>query len=123
MKTNFTSVLAIVIFVLLFGGTALSQSDSNKNVKAVKDSPLKIKKKPFASRMEECGDGRGTTTLKVTFDKSAKVTNVEMISSSGCAAFDRSAIKAAGKIKFKPAIKNGAPFTVVKTATYTFGTY
>ena len=123
MKTNFAALLTIIIFVFLFAGTAMSQEGGSKKDKSLKDSPIKIKNKPSAAYGTKCPNGGGTTVLKVTFDKSAKVTNVLMVSSSGCDAFDRSAIKAASNIKFKPAVKNGEPVTIVKTATYTFGTY
>jgi TonB family protein len=61
--------------------------------------------------------------LKVTFDKSGKVTNVDVARPSGCSAFDRNAVKAAKKIKFEPAIKNGEAITMVKQVEYVYTRY
>jgi TonB family protein len=56
----------------------------------------------------------------VTFHSSAKVTGVEVVSTSGCEYFDRASVEAAMKIKFQPAIKNGEAQTTVKAVQYTF---
>jgi TonB family protein len=37
---------------------------------------------------------------------------------SGCESFDKEALRLARKIKFKPAVKDGVPITVVKTTEY-----
>lgn len=123
MKTNFTIFLTIIIFVLLFAGSAASQANTKKTDKQKKDQPIKLKSKPSASTGGKCSTSSGTTTLRVTFDKSAKVTRVDVISSSNCQYFDRSALQAARRIEFEPAIKNGEPITVTKTVVYTFTSY
>jgi len=85
------------------------------------DSPLKIKKKPQANARGCSGSGR--TAVKVTFDKSGKVTAATAIARSGCAAFDASALKAALGIQFEPAKKSGVPVTTVRSVEYTYSIY
>jgi TonB family protein len=48
------------------------------------------------------------------------VTNVELVSFSGCETFDKSAMEAVKDIKFQPAIKDGEPVTVFKKIKYSF---
>jgi len=83
---------------------------------------LEIKSKPRAE-MGDCLQSSGLTRLRVTFDKTAKVTFAEIVIASGCEGFDKRAIKAAKGIKFKPAVKNGEPVTVVKSVEYIFQKY
>lgn len=87
-----------------------------------KDKPLQIKSKP---RVEpgNCRQSSGIVSLRVTFDKSAKVTEIEIASSSGCGSFDNKAVSAAKRIKFNPAIKDGEPITVKKQVQYSFTKY
>jgi TonB family protein len=86
------------------------------------DRPLKILKKPHA-RPGDCRQDGGTTTVKVVFDKSGKVTDAFLLMPSGCREFDDRAIAAALKIKFEPAIKNGQPVTVSKRIEYAYRRY
>lgn len=119
-------MFSFLIFAFAFAGSAAAQnkpSDSGneqKNGKMQTDRPLKIKHKPFANIGECSGKSQGVTRVKVTFHKSGKVTEAETAVPSGCANFDREAIKAASRIKFEPAIKNGEPVTVVKLIQYKF---
>jgi len=85
------------------------------------DTPLKIKKKPQANARGCSGSGR--TAVKVTFDKSGKVTAATAITRSGCAPFDASALKAALGIQFEPAKKNGVTVTTVRSVEYTYSIY
>lgn len=85
------------------------------------DTPLKIKKKPQANARGCSGSGR--TAVKVTFDKTGKVTAATAIARSGCAAFDTSALKAALGIQFEPAKKSGVPVTTVRSVEYTYSIY
>jgi len=122
----------ILIFSLLIFGLLLtvnsngqttdsSNSSENQTKKPESDKPLKIKRKPQARFTQgACSESSGLVSLRVTFDKSAKITDVEMISSSGCDKFDKDAVTAAKGIKFNPAVKNGEPVTVVKIVQYTF---
>lgn len=80
---------------------------------------MKIKKKPYAS-IGNCSQPRGLAKVKVTFDKSAKITKAEIFKSSGCEDFDKNVINAALEIKFEPKIVNGEPVTTIKILQYTF---
>ena len=121
-------IFAVLLFALAFAGNSNAQTNNSsnsserktkKNEKQEKDKPLKIKRKS-PPEFGNCSQGAGLARLRVVFDKSAKVTNVEIAISSGCDSFDNNAIKAAKRIKFEPAIKNGEPITVTKLVEYTF---
>ncbi len=75
------------------------------------------------SRVRECGRDSGVVQLSVVFHKSGKVTEVEIVTSSGCEFFDRAALKAAKAIKFKPARQDGNNITVTKRVEYRFTTF
>ncbi len=126
MKKN-TLIFTILFLVLVFIGTSNGQtselSNSSDDKRQKNDQPLKIKNKPQATFERNCSQSSGVVSVRVTFDKSAKITDAEIISSSGCDSFDRNAIKAAKRIKFNPAIKNGEPVTVSKLVEYTFRKY
>ncbi len=120
-------LLLAMVFVGASNGQTNNSSNSSekqkdKNEQQAKDQPVKIKSKPTAGKAD-CSQSSGIVTLRVTFDKSEKVTNVETVSSSGCDSFDRNAIKAAKEIKFKPAVKSGEPVTVFKQVKYSFRKY
>lgn len=87
------------------------------------DTPLKVTRKPQASARGCKPGSSGLTSVKVTFDKSGKVTEATTIAASGCGPFDREALRAARDIKFEPAKKNGVPVTTVKTVEYAFKIY
>lgn len=85
------------------------------------DRALKILKKPNAKTDGECGKtGEGRIRVRVTFGTEAKVTNVEIVDKSTCSTFDKNAVKAAYRIKFEPAIKNGEAITVTKLVEYKY---
>jgi len=122
-------ILAILLFTVIFAGAinAQEKDDSNKVETKIEkqeyDQNVKIKKKLRVGAARSYSQSSGVARLRVTFDKSAKVTNVETISSSGCDEFDRNALSAAKKIKFEPAMKNGEPVTVTKLVEYVFTIY
>ncbi|HEX8248890.1 MAG TPA: energy transducer TonB [Pyrinomonadaceae bacterium] len=127
MKKLVAVLFSFLFFAFVFAGTSNAQTnnqtDSTENQKTagqLPDQPLKIEKKPHSRTDGRCSTASGTIRLRVTFDKSAKVTNVEIVSPSSCSYFDEQAVKAAKKIKFKPAIKNGEAVTVVKPVEYNF---
>ena len=125
MKKNLLAILSVLFVSVLFVGAANAQTDSNSNKddKKIetqeKDKPLKIKRKPSPA-VGDCGQFSGRTTLRVTFDKSAKVTDVEIVALSGCDDFDKNSVKAAKGIQFEPQIKDGEPITVTKRVEYAF---
>ena len=120
MKKNLFIFLSVVILCLTF--VVASSAQSVKISKKEADKPVKIINKP---RVQSgfCGQPSGTTKLRVTFDKSAKITDAILVVSSGCEEFDNNALKAARGIKFKPAIKDGEAATVTKPVEYGFSVY
>ena len=119
MKYFFFILLAAAIFL------AVSPIDAAMRQLAgprqASDTPLKVKSKPQASARGCSGSGKAV--LKVTFDKSGQITGVTAISSSGCGPFDRDAVRAAKKITFEPAVKNGVPVTVIRSVEYVYAIY
>lgn len=122
-------ILAILFLSAIFSGSLNAQdvNETNKSETKVEkqeyDKNVIIKKKPKAGTARSCSQTSAVARLRVTFDKSEKITDVEIVSSSGCRDFDESAVKAAKKIKFKPAIKNGEPITVKRTVEYIYTLY
>jgi len=117
MKNNLTTFFTVICLILLFTVAAAAQTItvSQKNA----DKPVKILNKPRV-KLGQCSQSSGITKLRVTFDKSAKITEAVIVQSSGCEDFDNNALKAARGIKFKPAIKDGEEVTVIKPVEYTF---
>jgi TonB family protein len=85
--------------------------------KAVIDQKSWLASSP--SRMG-CEVRSGTTTLRVVLHKMGRVTDVELRGKSGCESFDKRAINAAGKVKFKPAMKDGNPVSQYAVFQYKF---
>ena len=112
----------LAVLFVFFAFTVSSNAQSNNSSNKQQNKSLEIKRKPpvAMNAVINCRESSGFAKLKVTFDKSAKVTNVDLFFSSGCESFDKGAIKAATKIKFNPAIENGEMITVVKTVVYEF---
>lgn len=65
---------------------------------------------------------QGTVTLKVTFLANGRIGDVSVIKGLPNG-LTRSAVTAARQIRFKPAIRNGQPYTVTKTIQYSFTIY
>jgi TonB family protein len=117
MKKNLFICFSVVLSFLTFAGASAAQT-VNVSKKAA-DQPVKILKKPVV-QLGRCSQSSGITKLRVTFDKSAKITAAAIVQSSGCEEFDKNALRAALGIKFKPAIKNGEAVTVSKPVEYAF---
>jgi TonB family protein len=115
-----TTFFAVLVFCLMI--VSVSNAQTNNSADKPKDRPLKIKSKPRVS-LGDCRESQGTTRIRATFDKSGKITAVEMIVSSGCESFDKNALRAAKGIKFQPEIKNGELITVSKQVEYSFAKY
>jgi len=124
-----TSIFAVSFFCLGLVGAANAQDNNNvnknetKNEERENDRKIEIKEKPRADSGGICSQSSGVVRLRVTFDKSKKVTDVEVVSSSRCNSFDRNAVRAAKKIKFNPEIRNGEPVTITKLIEYTYTVY
>lgn len=126
MKKLSITLFAFLFFTFLLSGVkaqdkppADSGDKSQTEQTTPADSPLVVKRKPHPNT-GFCDQSDGLTRLRVTFDKSGKITDAEVVASSGCDSFDQQAIKAAKKIKFQPAIKGGEPITITKLVEYTF---
>lgn len=107
--------------IALLALSSLSYAAPSRGSLQDAETPLKIKRKPTASPRGCSGSGKAV--LKVTFDRSGKVTGTNLLRPSGCDAFDKSALDAARKIRFEPATRNGEPITVTRALEYTFSIY
>ncbi|MFN0277167.1 MAG: energy transducer TonB [Pyrinomonadaceae bacterium] len=92
--------------------------------------PIKIKSRPSASHTTEArrADVQGVVRLRVTFLATGKIGNIDVVFVSDEEKFEKygltkQAIKAAKKIKFEPAKRDGNPVSIVKTVEYSFSTY
>lgn len=120
MKKNLTTFLSILGLSLIFVVAAAAQTVTVS--KKAADKPVKILNKPVV-QFGRCEQSSGRTVLRVTFDKSAQITEASIVQSSGCEDFDKNSLRAARGIKFKPAVKNGEAVTVSKPVEYTFARY
>jgi TonB family protein len=84
--------------------------------------PLKVKKMPKARPPEvgACKLKEGIATIRVTFDKGGKVTDREVVTSSGCDPFDENARNAAKNISFTPQTEDGSPVTVIRNIQFRY---
>ena len=128
MKINLTNLFSALFLSLLFTFSVNAQtnnnSDKNENTNKTSqaDRPLKITSHPHPGLPSKCLEDNQFSflqiRLKATFHSSGKITEVEIVKSSGCEAFDKECLRVAKKIKFKPAIKNGELVTLTKTLEY-----
>lgn len=142
MKLKFITLSA---FIMCFCFTANAQSGSKSNqpnatqpsteekqndkkdVNRSEIQPVKIYRRPApdASVAARCFRNEGfdyvKTVLRVTFDATAKISDVEVKTASGCQEFDEESIDAAHRIKFEPAVQDGKPIAVTKTVIYEGG--
>lgn len=122
LATFVSSVLLSFSLIAIVVGQETISNQSQDSGKP--DVALKITSKPRVSLDPRCRErGEGTVTLRVTFDVSKKVMDVSIIRKSSCSYFDQDAIKAAKRIKFEPALKNGQPMTTTKMLEYSFRIY
>ncbi len=108
-------------------GQDSNQKDSNKiNRNQIRsnqfDTPVKILDKPQASRTDGQDCSQGKVVLRVTFLDSGEIGKISVISGLTKSLTD-SAVEAAKKIKFVPAIKDGKPVSVTKPVEYVFSIY
>ncbi|MFN0277334.1 MAG: energy transducer TonB [Pyrinomonadaceae bacterium] len=86
MKPSHFAFIGFFLLLFLFNVVSAQQNTQ------IQDQPLKILKKP-RPHGRDCSQTPVTVRLKVTFDKTAKVTNVEIVESSGCKDFDKRCCK------------------------------
>lgn len=131
MKLYLLKIIALFCFVFLCAFAANAQSGNSKNKspdgEQTKDRPLKIisKEPPRVSVFGQCFKQYGTpyvkTLVRVTFDKSGKISAVELVNGSSCLEFDEESLRVARLIKFSPQVKDGEPVTVTKMVVYAGG--
>jgi outer membrane biosynthesis protein TonB len=85
------------------------------------DKPLKIISKPRAA-LTTNANVQGVVRLRVTFLYCGKIGEISPVSRLPNG-LTESAIEAARKIRFEPAMKNGKPVNVTKIVEYTFTLY
>ena len=121
MKRNIIALFSAVILSSILA-IAVNAQTGNSNSTQNADKKLKITKKTTA-KPAGCRQSSGLAVIKVTFDKSGKITATEIVRSSGCGSFDKNALAAARRIEFEPEIKNGEAVTVAKPVEYRFERY
>ncbi|HEX8368358.1 MAG TPA: energy transducer TonB [Pyrinomonadaceae bacterium] len=130
MKKLVAALFSLLFFALLSVGAANAQTDNSANStkeQGTVNQPLKIIRKtpPSIDSFRQCfetqGDSRLSIRVRVTFHSSGKVTDAEIVNTSGCEYFDKEAVRVAKKIKFEPEIKNGEAVTVTKSVEYKAG--
>lgn len=107
------------LLILLFAAFAFGQTNK------IYDTPVKIIYKPRAAWTEEAwrrAQLQGAVTLRVQFLENGKIGNIAVVSGLSHG-LNESAAKAAKKIRFRPAMKDGKPVTVFKQVQYTFTLY
>jgi TonB family protein len=142
MKLKFITLLTFIMFFCFMANAQSGRKSNQPNVpqtqieekeadkgdeKRDEIQPVKIFRRPApdASVAARCFRNEGfdyvKIVLRVTFDATAKITDVEVKAASGCKEFDEESIDAARRIKFEPAVQNGKPIAVTKTVIYEGG--
>ena len=110
----------VSIYKLLELGQNLSEEDKVYSQSQVTKKAV-ILSKPAPKTSSDCPD-KGLTRVRVVLHKSGKVTDVELIRGVSCG-FDENSIKAARKIKFTPAVKDGVPVSQYVIIEYYYTRY
>ncbi len=119
MKMKSLKIGSLLFLTLLFVFSSHAQTNENLNKNEKTENKKELEKNTNQVDNDDCPES-GVVRLRVTFDKSGKATNVEIVSSAGCSSFDEQASKAAKKIKFKPTKKDRKKNTIIKLVEYTF---
>lgn len=130
MKIKILCLLSVLFLILTFVQAKEAQTNDDKSRskdkteritdEKIKNRPFKIVKNSFPRDISGRCSPDIIVRLRVTFHSSSKVSDVEIVSPSGCEQFDRAAVTAATKIKFQPQVKDGEPVTNVKVIEYTY---
>lgn len=101
-----------------------SNSDSPSTATDDNSIPFKIKTKPRAEYTDSARRSgvSGTVRLLIGFAADGKIKHLLVIKSLE-SSLDKQALKAAQRISFEPAVKNGQPVSVVKYIEYSFSIY
>lgn len=123
-------LLAVMFLFLFFGVTNAQQNspdapqDGETYYKTTEvDKKVIIKSKPRSQINRTCVDESGRVALRVYFHKSGQISSAKVVTPSSCSYFDEDSIKAAKKIKFEPAIKNGQPVSYTTVVVYNWNKY
>ena len=118
IKFNLSKIFASIFLAFLFVFAANAQT-ADRPLKVLKKEPPNVR--VFAECFRSYGISYAEIQVRVTFDKSGKITDVEVVKSSECREFDEESLRVARRIKFEPAIKDGEPITVTKIVVYQGG--
>lgn len=107
----------LVVLTLFLASASVLEDDKVFRAQEV-DVKAKLRNKldSLPVRKTDCPD-RVQVTLTMVLRKSGKVTDITVLQSSGCS-YDREAIKAASKLKFDPALKDGQPVSQYSEIQY-----
>ena len=124
MKYSIKVLLIFLFTVCLFGISKAQEAEDGDA------APVKITRRPQPGYTDDARrEGvEGIVKLKVTFLAEGKIGEVNEIVEENSkelrkTGLVRQAIRAAKKIKFKPAVEDGKPITVTKTVVFTFSLY
>lgn len=104
---------------------AKSEKESGVTEKPkLKDGPMQIVSKPKAGYTKKARENNvvGRVVLRVTFLANGKIGNVVVVTGLPYGLNDK-AIKAAKKIRFKPPVRNGTPYTTRRNLVFYFSIY
>jgi TonB family protein len=130
----FRKVILSLFFVFCLSGFAFAQATADsmqKEQRVPVPGALQILKKPQASYTDEARQNnvQGTIVLQVVFLANGKIGDVTFVEEKSNGkkmkryGLVAQAVKAAKKIKFNPATKDGVPINVTKNLSYTFTIY
>lgn len=108
----------ILVVLTLFFACASALDDDKVFLAQEVDVKAKIKNKleSLPTRKNDCPE-TVQVSLKLVLRKTGKVTDITVAQSSGCS-YDHEAIKAASKLKFDPALKDGQPVSQYSEIQY-----
>ncbi len=100
-------------------GAPLDQTPPDPSI-----TPMKILQKPQPRYTDKARSDNisGTVVIAVLFAESGQITHTLVLKGLG-GGLNEEALKAAYKLKFEPAEKDGKPFSQIKIVTYTFTIY
>ena len=116
-----SKIILVLMFLFCFTLADFAQAQE-KQVSDKNNSPVKILNVPqpaLIGKADRNGTFR-TVRLRVTFLAEGKIGKVGVVGDSSDE-FTESAIEAARRIKFKPALKDGKPITTTKNVEFNFG--
>ena len=133
MTKKLSIIFAVSILMVIFASAAKSQTGApNSSVVAAATDTEDIVYKPSEvdkrvqsikkpkPKASSCDASLGVTKFQAVFRKTGQVTDIRMVVESDCRSFNKNALKAVRKIKFKPAMKGGQPVSVLMFVEYVY---